>query len=76
MTDKPQDLYVGIDLGTSKSSIMTSDGAKSVVESYVGWPVDMVARKLVKKPVLIGKEALENRLKSVADQLDKLGEEA
>jgi rod shape-determining protein MreB len=61
MTDKPQDLYVGIDLGTSKSSIATSDGVKSVVESYVGWPIDMVARKLVKKPVLIGTEALENR---------------
>jgi hypothetical protein len=32
-----------------------------VIDSYVGWPVDMVARKLVKKPVLIGREALENR---------------
>jgi rod shape-determining protein MreB len=32
-----------------------------VVDSYIGWPVDMVARKLVKKPVLFGQEALENR---------------
>jgi rod shape-determining protein MreB len=32
-----------------------------VVESYVGWPLDMVARKVLKKPVLIGQEALENR---------------
>jgi rod shape-determining protein MreB len=32
-----------------------------VVESYVGWPVDMVARKVLKKEVLIGSEALENR---------------
>lgn len=61
MSDKPEDLYIGIDLGTSRSSITTSTGAKHVVESYVGWPVDMVARKLVKKPVLIGSEALEKR---------------
>jgi rod shape-determining protein MreB len=32
-----------------------------VIESYVGWPVDMVARKIVKKSVLIGREALDNR---------------
>ena len=32
-----------------------------MVDSYVGWPVDMVARKVVKKAVLIGAEAIENR---------------
>jgi rod shape-determining protein MreB len=52
---------VGIDLGTSRSSISASNGERHVIDSYVGWPVDMVARKLVKKPVLIGHEALENR---------------
>ncbi len=59
--EKGEDLYVGIDLGTSRSSISTSDDQRFVVESYVGWPVDMVARKLVKRDVLIGYEALENR---------------
>jgi rod shape-determining protein MreB len=54
-------LSVGIDLGTSRSSVSASNGARHVIESYVGWPVDMVARKIVKKPVLIGREALENR---------------
>ena len=34
---------------------------RHVVDSYVGWPLDMVARKVLKKPVLIGAEALENR---------------
>jgi rod shape-determining protein MreB len=52
---------VGIDLGTSRSSISTSSGGRHVVDSYVGWPVDMVARKLIKKPVVIGREALDNR---------------
>ena len=54
-------LYVGIDLGTSRSSVSGSNGEHHVVDSYVGWPVDMVARKVVKKPVLFGREALDNR---------------
>jgi rod shape-determining protein MreB len=61
MSKKTDVLHVGIDLGTSRSSISASNGARHVVESYVGWPVDMVARRLVKKPVLFGREALENR---------------
>src|SRR5512140_3548544 len=54
-------LHVGIDLGTSRSSISGSNGSRNVVESYVGWPVDMVARKVVKKPILFGREALDSR---------------
>src|SRR5215212_9423454 len=54
-------LHVGIDLGTSRSSISSSSGERHVIESYVGWPLDMVARKVLKKPVLIGREALDNR---------------
>src|SRR5512132_1585775 len=54
-------LHVGIDLGTSRSSISASNGGRHVVESYVGWPVDMVARRLVKKPILFGREALDSR---------------
>lgn len=61
MSGKSQALSVGIDLGTSQSAIATSQGDRHVVDSYVGWPVDMVARKVVKKAVLIGGEALENR---------------
>jgi rod shape-determining protein MreB len=61
MTKKIEVLHVGIDLGTSRSAISASNGVRHMVESYVGWPVDMVARKLVKKPVLFGREALENR---------------
>lgn len=54
-------LHVGIDLGTSRSSISSSNGERHVIESYVGWPLDMVARKVLKKPVLVGSEALQNR---------------
>jgi rod shape-determining protein MreB len=61
MEENNESLCVGIDLGTSRSSISASNGERHVVDSYVGWPVDMVARKLVKKPVMIGREALDNR---------------
>ena len=52
---------MGIDLGTSRSSVSASNGERHVIDSYVGWPLDLVARKLVKKPVLVGRDALENR---------------
>jgi rod shape-determining protein MreB len=61
MSEKKPVLSVGIDLGTSRSSISSSSDKRHVIESYVGWPLDMVARKVLKKPVLIGREALENR---------------
>ena len=61
MEETNETLCVGIDLGTSRSSISASNGQRHVVDSYVGWPVDMVARKLVKKTVLVGRDALDNR---------------
>jgi rod shape-determining protein MreB len=54
-------LHVGIDLGTSRSAISASNGERFVVDSFVGWPLDMVARKVLKREVLIGEEALSNR---------------
>jgi rod shape-determining protein MreB and related proteins len=61
MEETNDTLCVGIDLGTSRSSISASNGERHVIDSYVGWPLDMVARKLSKKSVLIGREALDNR---------------
>ena len=61
MTDSKGALNVGIDLGTSHSAVSASNGQRHVIESYVGWPVDMVARKVLKKDVLVGTEAVENR---------------
>jgi rod shape-determining protein MreB len=55
-------LNLGVDLGTSRSSISGSNGVRHMILSFVGWPVDMVARKVLKRDVLIGAEALENRL--------------
>jgi rod shape-determining protein MreB len=61
MGKQPETLQVGIDLGTSRSAISASNGERFVVDSFVGWPVDMVARKVLKRQVLIGHEALTNR---------------
>jgi rod shape-determining protein MreB len=61
MTNGTNDLRVGIDLGTSRSSISASNGQRHMVESFVGWPIDMVARKVLKRTILFGADALENR---------------
>jgi rod shape-determining protein MreB len=54
-------LRVGIDLGTSRSAISSSNGGQFVVDSFVGWPADLVARKVLKRDLVIGREALDNR---------------
>ena len=59
---RAQVLNLGVDLGTSRSSVSASNGIRKAVESYVGWPVDMVARKVLRKDVLVGREAIDNRL--------------
>lgn len=61
---KPGDnvLHIGIDLGTSRSVVSASNGKREWVESYVGWPKDFVARKMLGQRVLFGEEALSNRL--------------
>ncbi len=56
------DLFVGIDLGTARSSVATSAGAAAWDRSLVGWPKDGIARKLLKKEVVFGAECLEHRL--------------
>lgn len=55
-------IYIGIDLGTSRSAIAASNGKKDWIQSYVGWPKDFVAKKMLGKSVLFGDEALQHRL--------------
>ena len=55
-------LYIGVDLGTSRASVHASNGVRDTVFSYVGYPKDVVSRKALKKEVLFGQEALDNRL--------------
>jgi rod shape-determining protein MreB and related proteins len=56
-------IFLGIDLGTSRSSITTSSGIRTTVWSYVGYPKDHVAKKkMCGRDIIYGKEALDNRL--------------
>ena len=55
-------LYIGMDLGTSRTSIACSNGVRETVASVIGYPKDIVARKLLKKEILVGKDANDNRL--------------
>ena len=55
-------LYIGIDLGTSRSAVASSNGKRKWIQSYVGWPRDFIARKLLKRPILFGDDAIDNRL--------------
>ncbi len=62
-TEKGQGvLYLGIDLGTSRTSVAASNGVRASVSSYVGYPKDVVSKKLLKRDVLYGDDALANRL--------------
>lgn len=58
----PNIFHVGIDLGTSRTSITTSTGKHFTSRTCVGYPKDVIAQKRFNKPYLIGDEALENRL--------------
>ncbi|WP_086489606.1 rod shape-determining protein [Thioflexithrix psekupsensis] len=58
----PNTFHVGIDLGTSRTSITTSTGKRFTSRTCVGYPKDVIAQKRFNKPYLLGDEALENRL--------------
>lgn len=54
--------YIGIDLGTSRCAISSSNGSRESVGSVVGWPRDTVATKMFGDRPLYGDAALEHRL--------------
>jgi len=55
-------LYMGIDLGTSRTSVAASNGVRVTLSSHVGYPKDVVSRKLLGKDILFGDDALSHRL--------------
>jgi len=54
--------HIGIDLGTSQSSIVTSTGKRFSTKTCVGHPKDVISQKRLNKNHLLGEEALKNRL--------------
>jgi len=55
-------LYLGIDLGTSETTVAASNGTCETVLSVIGWPKDIISQKLLKKDKLFGLDALRNKL--------------
>src|SRR5262245_16603621 len=54
--------YIGMDLGTFKTSVVASNGRRDVIHSAVGRPKDHVARALLGRDIVFGQEILEQRL--------------
>jgi len=54
--------HVGIDLGTSRTTITTSTGQRLTTTTCVGYPKDVISQKRLQKDHLLGDEALANRL--------------
>jgi rod shape-determining protein MreB and related proteins len=55
-------VYIGMDLGTFKTSVASSIGVRDVIGSAVGWPRDHVARSVLGRDVVFGKDVVEHRL--------------
>ena len=55
-------VFVGMDLGSFKTSVASSAGVRDVVNTAVGWPKDHVARSLLGRDVVFGKDLIEHRL--------------
>jgi rod shape-determining protein MreB len=55
-------VYIGMDLGTFKTSVASSAGTRDLIYSAVGRPKDHVARSLLGRDVIFGKDILEHRL--------------
>lgn len=55
-------VYIGMDLGTFKTSVASSTGVREELQTAVGWPKDHVARDRFGGDVVFGKELIEHRL--------------
>ncbi len=55
-------VYIGMDLGTFKTSVASTNGRRDVIHSAVGWPKDHVARGMLGRDVIFGEEILKQRL--------------
>ena len=55
-------VYIGMDLGTFKTSVASANGRRDVILSAVGWPKDHIARGMLGRDVIFGEEILQQRL--------------
>ena len=55
-------VFVGMDLGTFKTSIACSNGLRESFPTAVGWPKDHVAREMLGRDVVFGRDIVGHRL--------------
>src|SRR5262245_59400965 len=55
-------IYIGMDLGTFKTSVASSAGVRDVLPSAVGWPKDYVARTMLGRDIVFGNDVTHHRL--------------
>ncbi|MDH3359236.1 MAG: rod shape-determining protein, partial [Desulfobulbaceae bacterium] len=54
-------LLLGIDLGTSRTAVMSDRGYKNIIRSVVGYPRDIIGIKMLGKTQVFGEEAMKRR---------------
>jgi len=59
--EKTNQLFLGIDFGTSRTAVMSDRGYKSITPSVVGYPKDIIGIKFLGKAQVFGEEAMKNR---------------
>ncbi|HWY88593.1 MAG TPA: rod shape-determining protein [Gemmataceae bacterium] len=55
-------VYIGMDLGSFKTSVASSSGRRDVLQTAVGWPKDHLARTMLGRDVVFGNDLTEHRL--------------
>lgn len=55
-------LWIGMDLGTSRTAVASSNGVRESTFSLVGYPRDVVSRKLLGMGPLFGADVIRHRL--------------
>ena len=55
-------LFIGVDLGTFRSVMVSNDNHDEQVLTVIGTPKDSIAKNFLRRDVLFGEEALKNRL--------------
>ncbi len=55
-------VFVGMDLGTFKTSVASSAGLRDCTPTAVGWPKDHIARTMLGRDVVFGQDLTDHRL--------------
>lgn len=54
-------VFIGMDLGTFKTSVASSNGRREVLPTAVGWPKDHVARTMLGRDIVFGEDVWKHR---------------